>query len=88
MEGGETTICSDTTSSTGETDSLYQLQDGMLAGCSDSSSILDPLEPPNWAEVFMAGMQPEQNSTASAAAAAIGSAAAGLGNPARPRLRF
>ena len=28
MEGGETTICSDIASSTGETDSLYQLQDG------------------------------------------------------------
>ena len=55
VEGGETAVCSDTASSTGETDSLYQLQDGMLAGCSDGSSIPYPLKPPNWAGVFMEG---------------------------------
>ena len=81
MDGGETTICSDATSSTGETDSLYQLQDGMLGGCSDGSSIPDPFELPNQAGVFMAGTQPGQNSTATAAAA-TGSAAAGSGDPA------
>ena len=30
VEGGETAVCSDTASSTSETDSLYQLQDGGL----------------------------------------------------------
>ena len=76
-------ICSDATSSTGETDSLYQLQDDMLGGCSDGSSIPDPFELPNRAGVFMAGTQPGQNSTA-AAATTTGSAAAGSGDPARP----
>ena len=37
VEGGETAICSDMALSTGETDSLYQLQDGMLGDCSDGS---------------------------------------------------
>ena len=55
----------------------------MLGGCSDGSSIPDPLEPPNWAGVFMAGTQPGQNSIA-AAATTTGSAAAASGDPARP----
>ena len=42
MSGGETTIYSDGESSTGETTSLYQLQDGRLGGCSDGDSISDP----------------------------------------------
>ena len=87
VDGGETAICSDATSSTGKTESLYLLQDGMLGGCSDGSIIPDPLEPPNWAGVFMAGTQPGQNSTA-VAATTIGSAAAGSGDPRAPRLRF
>ena len=58
VDGGEMAICSDATSSTGETDSLYQLQDGMLGGCSNGSSIPDPFEPPNRAGVFVAGTQP------------------------------
>ena len=78
MEGGETAICCDTASSIGETDSLYQLQDGMLGGYFDGSSVPDPLEPPNGPGVFMAGTQPGQNSTAATAAAA------GSGDPARP----
>ena len=82
MDDGETAICSDAASSIGETDSLYQLQDGMLGGCSDGRNIPDPLEPPNWAGVFMAGIHPGQNSTA-AVATATGSAAAGSGDPAR-----
>ena len=81
--GGETVIYSSDESSTGETKSLYQLQDGRIGGCSDGSSIPDPFEPPNRAEVFMAGTQPGQNSTA-AAATTTGSAAAGSGDPARP----
>jgi len=83
VEGGETAVCSDTGSSTGDTYSLYQLQDGMLGGCSDGSSIPDPFEPPNRAGIFMTGTQPAQNSTA-AAAITTGSAAAGSGDPARP----
>ena len=63
-DGGETAILSDGDSSTGSTDSLYQVQDGVLGGCSDGTSILDPYEPPRWAGVFMAGTQPGQNSTA------------------------
>ena len=81
---GETAIYYDGESSTGETDSLYQLQDGGLGGCSDGSSILDPFEPPSRVGIFMAGTQPVQNSTA-AAAITSGSAAAGAGGPASPR---
>ena len=62
---------------------MYQLQDGMLEGCSDGSSIPDTFEPLNRAGVFMAGTQPGQNSTA-AAATTTGSAAARTGDPARP----
>ena len=83
--GGETTIYSDAMSSAGETDSLYQLQDGMLGGCSDGSSIPDPSDPSNRTGVFMASTQPGQNSTA-AAAITTGSAAAGSGDPSRPGL--
>ena len=46
-----------------------------------------PLEPLNWAGVFMAGTQPGQNSTA-ATATTTGSAAAGSGDPARPPAYF
>ena len=59
---GETATYSDGESSTGETDSLYQLQDGGLGGCSDGSSIPDPFEPPSRVGIFMAGTQPGQNS--------------------------
>ena len=41
--GGETVVCSDDESSTGETESLYQLQDGRISGGSDGNSIPDPL---------------------------------------------
>ena len=67
----------------GETDSLYQLQDGRLGGCSDGSSIPDLLEPPSRVGIFMAGTQAGQNSTA-AAAITSRSAEAGTGGPARP----
>ena len=78
----ETTIYSDGESSTGETDSLYQLQDGGLGGCSDGSSIPDLLEPPIRVGIFMAGTQPIQDST-TAAAIISGSAAARAGGPVR-----
>ena len=56
--GGETAVYSDGESSMGETDSLYQLQDGGLGGYSDCNSIPDPFEPPNIVGIFTAGMQP------------------------------
>ena len=83
MSAGETAICSDGESSMGETDSLYQLQDGGLGGYSDGSSIPDPFEPPNRVGIFMAGTQPGQNSTATAAITS-GSAAARAGGLVRP----
>ena len=45
--GGETVVYSDDESSTGETESLYQLQDGRFGGCSDGDSIPDPSDPPS-----------------------------------------
>ena len=63
MSVGETAIYSDGESSTGETTSLYQLQDGRLGGCSDGDSIPDPYEPPNRVGIFMAGTPPRQNSS-------------------------
>ena len=54
-DGGEMAVPSDGDSSTGSTDSLYQVQDGALGGCSDVLSIPDLCESPNWAGVFMAG---------------------------------
>ena len=57
VSSGETTIYSDDESSTGETESLYPLQDGRFGGYSDGDSIPDPLDPPSWVAVFMAGTQ-------------------------------
>ena len=82
VDGGETAVYSDGASSTGETDSLYQLQDSELGGYSDGSSIPDPFEPPSRVGIFMAGTQPGQNST-TAAAITSGSVAAGAGGPVR-----
>ena len=42
VSGGEMAIYSDGESSTDETESLYQLQDGRLGGCSDGDIIPDP----------------------------------------------
>ena len=53
--GDETAARSDGESSTGETDSLYQLQDGGLGGCSNGDNISDPFEPPSRVGIFMAG---------------------------------
>ena len=71
-------VCSDGESSIGEIDSLYQLQDGGLGGCSDGSSIPDCLVPSCRVGIFMAGTQPVQDST-TAAAVTSGSAAARAG---------
>ena len=86
VSGGETAIYSDGESSTGETDSLYQLQDGGLGGCSDGDSIPDPYEPPNRVAIFMAGTQPILNSTTATAMTSSSTAAAmaGAGGSARP----
>ena len=46
---GVPAVLSDGNSSAGSTDSLYQVQDGVLGGCSDGLSIPDPCESPNWA---------------------------------------
>ena len=64
--GDETAARSDGESSTDESNSLYQLQDGRLRGCSDGDSIPDPFEPPSRVGIFMAGAQPVQNTTAGA----------------------
>ena len=78
----ETVIYSNGESSTGETESLYQVQDGLFGGFSDGSSILDSFEPPNRVTIFMAGTQPVlQNSTA---AAMNSGSVAGAGGPRRP----
>ena len=86
MSSGETAIYSDGESSTGETTSLYQLQDGRLGGYSDGDSILDPYEPPNRVGIFMAGTQPGQNSSTAVAmiAGPAAATAAGAGGPIRP----
>ena len=78
---GETVVHSDDESSTGETESLYQLQDGQFGGYSDGDSIPDPFEPANRVAIFMAGTQPTLQS--STAAAIISGSAAGAGGPAR-----
>ena len=83
VSGSETAIYSDGESSTGEKDSLYQLQDGGLGGCFDGSSISELFEPPSRVGIFMAGAQPVQNSMA-ATAITSGPAAAGAGGPVRP----
>ena len=53
--GGETVIYSGDESSTGETESLYQLPDGRIGGCSNGDSIPNPYEPLNRVAIFMAG---------------------------------
>lgn len=79
MSSGETTIYSGDESSTGEMESIYQLQDGWLGGYSDGDSILDPYEPPSRAAIFMAGTQPVLNSSTSAAMTSNSTTAATAG---------
>ena len=79
MSGGETAIYSDGESSTGETTSLYQLQDSRLGGCSDGDSIPDPYEPLNRVAIFMAGTQPVLGSSTTAAMTSSSMAAAAAG---------
>ena len=85
---GETVASSDGESSAGETESLYQVQDGVFEGYSDGTSIPEFLETPNHVGIFMAGTQPTlQNSTAAASGPVAG--AGGLHAPAgSSSLRF
>src|SRR3954470_15500746 len=62
-------------SSTGETESLYQVQDGRIGGCSDGDSIPDPSDLPSRVGIFMAGTQAAPHSS-TAAVMVSGSAAA------------
>ena len=64
---GEMDVYSDGESSTGETESLYQIHDGVFEGYSDGNSILDLLEPPSRVAVFMAGTQPTLQSSSTVA---------------------
>ena len=57
VSDGETVIYSNGESSTGETNSMYQLQDDRVGGCSDGDSIPDPHEPSSRVAIFMAGTQ-------------------------------
>ena len=86
MSGGETAIYSDSESSTGETNSMYQLQDGRLEGCSDGNSIPNPYEPPSRVAIFMASTQRVLNSTSVAAltSSSTVAATAGASGSARP----
>ena len=83
---GATVVCSGDESSTREIESLYQLQDGRIGGCSDGDSIPDPSDLPNRVGIFMTGTQAALHSS-TAAATISGSAAAtaaGAGGPVRP----
>ena len=75
MSEGETAVYSDDESSTGETESLYQIHDGVFEGYSDGNSIPDLLKLPSRVAVYMAGTQPTLQSS-STAAMNTGSAAA------------
>ena len=73
-------------SSTGETESLYQLRDGRIGGCSDGDSIPDPSDLPNRVGIFMAGTQAAPHSStavATTSGSAVGTAAE-AGGPMRP----
>src|SRR3954467_9659193 len=65
--GGETVVYSGDESSTGETKSLYQLQDGRIGGCSDGDSISDPSDLPNRVGIFMDDTQAAVHSSTAAA---------------------
>ena len=84
--GGETVVYSGNKSSTGETESLYQLQDGRIGGCSDGDSIPDPFDPPNRVAMFMARTQPALHSSTAAAmvSGSVAVIAARAGGPVRP----
>src|SRR3954467_12403491 len=84
--GGETVVYSGDESSTGETESLYQLQDGRIGGCSDGDSITEPSDLPNRVGIFMAGTQSAPHSSTAAAmiSGSVAVTAAGAGCCVRP----
>ena len=59
---GEIVVCSDDESS-GETESLYQLQDGRISGGSEGNNIPNFPDLPNRAAIFMAGTQSAPHSS-------------------------
>lgn len=63
---GETVVCSNDEPS-GETESLYQLQDGRIGGGFEGNSIPDSPDLPNRAAIFMASTQSVPHSSAAAA---------------------
>src|SRR4051812_48626470 len=65
--GDETAIYSGDETSTGETESLYQLQDDRIGGSSDGDSIPDPSDMPYRVGIFMAGTQATLHSSTAAA---------------------
>src|SRR3954463_9274688 len=79
----ETVVYSGDESSTGETESLYQVQEGRIRGGSDGDSIPDLPDLPSRVGIFMAGTQAAPHSSA-AAAIISGSTAAGAGGSVRP----
>ena len=81
--GSETVVYFGDKSSTRETESLYQLQDDQIRGCSDGDSIPDPPEQINRVGIFMAGTQ-AANHSSTAAAMLSGSAAAAEAGGRRP----
>ena len=85
MSDGETVVCSDDESS-GETESLYQLQDGRISGGSEGNNIPDFPDLPNRAAIFMAGTQSAPHSLAAAAILSGSTTAtpAGAGSSAPP----
>ena len=74
---GETVTYSDGESSAGETESLYQIHDGMPEGYFDGNSIPDLPEAPSWVAIYMAGTQPVLQSSSTAAMDSGSAAAAG-----------
>ena len=78
-------VCSDDNSS-GETESLYQLQDGQIDGGSEGNSIPDSPDLPNRAAVFMVGTQSAPYSSTAAAMLSGSTTAtpAGAGSSAPP----
>ena len=65
--GSETVVYSGDESSTGETGSLYRVQDDQVRGCSDGDSIPDPPGQINRVGIFMAGIQAANHSSTAAA---------------------
>src|SRR3954467_10348195 len=81
--GGETVVYSGDESSAGETESLYQVHDGRIGGCSDGNSIPDPSDLPSRVGIFMAGTQAALHSSTAAAMFSC-STATGAGGFVRP----